>query len=152
MTRPSTERGQTALDFVVAMGVFLLAVTFVLAFIPSMFAPFFGMGVGDELTADRAASTLIDQELSGPDGPAQALNISQTDSFFTECETGTNLSEKLHLRTEDAYVEISDTDGEPIAVNSTTLVCGEDSGDPDTVSTRVVTVDGEQGTLRVKVF
>ena len=47
-------RAQSPLDFAIAMGIFLVAVTFVFTFIPSLTAPFV------EGNQDRSANTRLD--------------------------------------------------------------------------------------------
>lgn len=78
--------GQTSLDFLIGITIFLLAFIFVFAFIPKMFTPF--VSNSDQLTmaADRAAEALVesvlidtthtDQDFAGgfpaiPDGAAR---------------------------------------------------------------------------------
>jgi hypothetical protein len=63
-------RGQTSIDFVVGMSVFLLTVAFVVAFLPGVFEPFTASGAGDALTSDRTASLLAEQVLADPANPS----------------------------------------------------------------------------------
>lgn len=68
-TKSGDRRGQTTLDFAIAMGVFLLAIAFVFSFIPTLTAPFLD---GDqELSAatDRTASHLAEGALGHPGKP-----------------------------------------------------------------------------------
>ncbi|WP_224447166.1 DUF7287 family protein [Haloprofundus salilacus] len=62
-------RAQTTIDFAIGAGVFLLAVAFVIAFIPSMLSPFAGGGQEDTVVADRVASNLVGGVLSAPETP-----------------------------------------------------------------------------------
>ena len=144
------ERAQTAIDFAVAMGVFLLAVAFVLAFVPSMFAPFFGHGVGDTVTADRAAATVIDGHLS--EGGTPVLNETATRDFFSKCETSSDLTNKLSFGSEAVYLVILD-EADPLLLDEDTdAECGTDDGGPETVAQRIVSFEGQVYELRVKVF
>lgn len=78
--RPSTpDRGQTGVDFLVGIGVFLLTVGFVVAFVPGILAPF-----SDDqelpLVADRAADTVVGDLLAGPE--PSVLDVACTLEFF----------------------------------------------------------------------
>ena len=138
-------RGQTSIDFVVGIGVFLLAVAFVLAFVPSMFAPFFGMGAGDALTADRSAAYLAENALVEDPAAAGALDADAVDQFFTDCD-GTYLADQLSVATTSINVTIGNT-----SVPDWNT-CGDPPADAETVSNRIVTIDGIQYTLRVVVW
>jgi len=84
MTTPRrSRRGQTTLDFAIAMGVFLLAVAFVFTFIPSLTAPFVDGNQEQTAVADRVASTLVEGSLAAPDEP-YVLNVTCTTGFFNE--------------------------------------------------------------------
>lgn len=75
----AADRGQTGLDFLVGMGVFLLTVGFVVGFVPGMFAPFTG-GQEHPLVADRTVDTLARDALAG-DRPS-VLDEACTVAFF----------------------------------------------------------------------
>ena len=62
-------RAQTPLDFAIAMGIFLLAVTFVFTFIPSLTAPFVQGDQDKSVTADRVASHLAEGAFGEPGDP-----------------------------------------------------------------------------------
>lgn len=66
---PNTARGQTVIDFAIAMGVFLVAVTFVFSFIPSLTTPFVQGNQDTSVTADRVASHLAQGALGDPADP-----------------------------------------------------------------------------------
>lgn len=72
-------RGQTMPDFVVAVGIFILALAFVVAFTPQLLAPHGGAETA--LVADRAAADLTGTHLAG-DAPG-TLNATCTLAFFT---------------------------------------------------------------------
>jgi hypothetical protein len=134
-------RGQTGIDFLVGATVFLIAVGFVFAFVPSMFAPFFTGGTGDTLTADRAATQLAEKELvEDPSSPA-ILNESTVDGFFDGCD-GAYLDERLALGTERVQVELD---------NDT---CGDDppARSSVTVSQRYVSIGDDHHTLTVRIW
>lgn len=138
-----TERGQTGIDFVIGAGVFFVAILFVLAFVPAMFAPFFGMGAGDALTSDRSAAYLVENALV-EDPNANSLDSEAVNEFFDDCDNaqdeGAWLATALGINTENVQVTLGDSQ------------CGPDPTDTETVSNRIVTVDGEQKTLRVVVW
>lgn len=134
------DRAQTGIDFFVGMGVFLLALAFVLAFVPSMFAPFFGMGVGDALSADRGAAYLVEDALVDDPTKPGVLNETTVNAFFDEC-AGDELHNELGTRSSNVNVTIGDD-----------WACGPSPTDADTVSRRIVTVEGTQYTLRVVVW
>ncbi|PSP67703.1 hypothetical protein BRC85_06260 [Halobacteriales archaeon QS_1_69_70] len=66
---PDTARGQTVIDFAIAMGVFLVAVAFVFTFIPSLTTPFVEGNQDRSVTADRVASHLAEGALGDPADP-----------------------------------------------------------------------------------
>ncbi|WP_255170024.1 DUF7287 family protein [Natrononativus amylolyticus] len=56
------ERGQTTQDFVVGIGVFLLAMAFVFSFVPSLLTPFdSSIGSAEQAQADRIAGEILSQ-------------------------------------------------------------------------------------------
>lgn len=72
-------RGQTGVDFLVGVGVFILTVGFAVAFAPGMFSPFVE-GQAQPLAADRAADTLVGALLVG-ERPS-TLDTACTLAFF----------------------------------------------------------------------
>lgn len=146
MSRSSADRGQTAIDFAVGMALFLLAVAFVLAFVPSMFAPFFGTGGGDALVADRSAAYLADNALVDDPSHPGALNKSAVDTLLEDdCDDspGAYLADELGIGTESVNVSVT---------GPSSWSCGDAPSGSETVSTRVVTIDGDQHILRVVVW
>lgn len=79
----STLRGQTTLDFAIAMGVFLLTIAFVFTFIPSLTAPFVDGNQEHTVVADRVSSHIVEGGLAEPDKP-YVLNVACTTPFFGE--------------------------------------------------------------------
>ncbi|PSP97674.1 hypothetical protein BRC84_00860 [Halobacteriales archaeon QS_1_68_44] len=77
------DRAQTPLDFAIAMGIFLLTVTFVFTFIPSLTAPFIDDDQDKSATADRVASHLAEGALGDPGDPF-VVNDSCAEVFFDE--------------------------------------------------------------------
>ncbi|MFC5278721.1 hypothetical protein ACFPM1_08140 [Halorubrum rubrum] len=54
------DRGQTQIDFAVGAGVFLIALAFVVAFVPTLFEPFAAGETASPLVADRIAAGTVD--------------------------------------------------------------------------------------------
>jgi hypothetical protein len=78
MTR---DRGQTTIDFAVGVGLFLLVVAFVVAFVPTMLEPFRGGAGAETVAADRVATDLSEGLLGSPDRPS-VLDVDRTVAFF----------------------------------------------------------------------
>lgn len=77
------DRGQTTLDFAIGVSVFLLAVGFVVLFIPTMFDPFsLGDGAGP-VVAERSATHLVDGLLVADPSTPGTLDAGCTIAFFT---------------------------------------------------------------------
>lgn len=75
------DRGQTAQDFAVGIGLFLLAVAFVFGFVPQVVEPFeTGVGASEAAQADRAGALIVGN-LSVEDRPNE-LNHTATDRYF----------------------------------------------------------------------
>ncbi|SFR50250.1 MULTISPECIES: DUF7287 family protein [Halorubrum] len=90
----SGDRGQTVLDFVVGMSVFLVAVGFTFSFVPSLLEPY---AVGEGATvivAERGAARLAESSLAGG-GSAATLSHACTLAFFdgTDPETAADESD-----------------------------------------------------------
>lgn len=134
-----TDRAQTAIDFVVGMGVFLLAAAFVLLFVPSMFAPFFGAGIGDPVTADRAANYLVEDRLALEGEPTGVLSTEKQQSFFEDCD-------------EDALLDALAIEHRSVNVSVGDDTCGPEPEGSVTVSQRLVELDGEHTMLDVRLW
>ena len=78
-------RAQTTVDFAIGIGLFLLVVAFVVAFVPTIFAPF-GSIEGPQ-TADRIATSLSTDRLGDP-GEPYVLNETCTEGFFDQLHGG----------------------------------------------------------------
>ncbi|MFB6219985.1 MAG: hypothetical protein ABEH90_00980, partial [Halolamina sp.] len=160
------DRGQTILDYGIAVGIFFVALVFVLGTIPGMFAPFTG-GSGDTQVADRIATSLAVDTLGAADTP-YVLNATCTEAFFTQvtggaaapttCDfdtTETDLNGVFALdSTVDIRVEIETLDGSAATLDGTTLEAGDSLPDRMTVTTarRTVGIDGQTYTLEVHVW
>ena len=95
-------RGQTTLDFVIGVSIFLAAVLFTFGFIPGLLEPFDTVEEENPTLSDRYADTLSQDTLGSPKDP-HTLDRYCAVSFFDEgssapsdCEyTGTTLEERL---------------------------------------------------------
>jgi hypothetical protein len=160
------DRGQTVLDYGIAVGIFFVALVFVLGAIPGMFAPFEGSS-GDTQIADRIGSSLAVDTLGDPETP-HVLNETCTEGFFTQlsggadaadtCRFDTNASDLNEMfaldSTVDIRVEIRTLDDTVASINGTTLEAGEEVPERSTVTTarRTVALDGRSHTLEVHVW
>lgn len=75
-----TDRGQTSLDFVVGMAVFLVVLSLTLSFVPEMFVPFDDQQERP-LVTDRVSDRLLGSVLGDPASPS-TLAESCTFAFF----------------------------------------------------------------------
>lgn len=148
------DRGQTVLDYAIGIGIFFVAVTFVVGTIPGMFTPF--VGAGDTQVADRVASSLATGTLGSPDKP-YVLDKNCTAGFFdqmndngtasTECRFDTNATDLGAVfaldSTQGINVQIENTTGVPATLDGTTLEAGRDPPPSTTVTSarRTVGID-----------
>jgi len=137
----SRTRAQTTLDFAIAMGIFLLAVSFVFTFIPSLTAPFVDGDQDQSVASDRVASHLSEGALGSPDEPF-VVNQTCATVFFDESKqdytaipagcgyngTGHNervgLSDRLDIQIELLHVNPNKTGSDRYRV-----VCVDSNGD-----------------------
>lgn len=75
-------RGQTTLDFAIGMSVFLIAVAFVISFVPGLLDPFSGGGTEDTVTANRVATALSEDVLVEDTAEPYVLDRTCTILFF----------------------------------------------------------------------
>jgi hypothetical protein len=101
------DRAQTVQDFALGMSVFLLAVAFVFAFVPSLTGPIWEGATATEVAqADRAAATLL--ETLSTDGAGNAINGTAAAVAFQSTLSGGRAADTLGL-------------AEPVGVNVTVL-------------------------------
>jgi hypothetical protein len=105
------DRGQTTQDFAVGVGVFLLTVAFVLAYVPTALPqPTADATASRNAQADRIADELVDN-LSVA-GTGTRLNSTPTDCFFEFNDDSATLQENFSLPTSvRANVTLQDLDG-----------------------------------------
>ncbi|MBP1986734.1 DUF7287 family protein [Halolamina salifodinae] len=161
------DRGQTVLDYAIGVGIFFVALTFVLATIPGMFSPF--VGTGDTQIADRIATSTATDSLGAPDQP-YVLNRTCTVAFFeqmnggpsapTDCRfdtTATSLggvfaldsSQSVQIRIENGSGNVAE-----LGTDNTTLEAGNDPPGSTSVTTarRTVGIDGTTYWLEVRAW
>ena len=171
-------RGQTTLDFAIGMSIFLLALTFVLVFVPGMLEPFSGGAQSETPAVNRVADDLTQQTLSNASEP-YVLDETCTAELFTSgvpagCNyDGTTLADRVGLR-DFAPVNVTitgdlpgPTDGESILCfdsgtlketgsGCTTVLSGgskpSGSGGKTVSATRVALLDGEDVTVKVVMW
>ncbi|MFB6300276.1 MAG: hypothetical protein ABEH65_08460 [Halobacteriales archaeon] len=162
------DRGQTTIDYAIGVALFLLAVGFVITFLPSMLDPF-EAGQAKPLVADRAASQLAEDTLGRPTEPAR-LNDSEVVEFF-DTDDSVPIADELGIDEQyDINVTIKrnvtgDTDPDILCYDGTdihhTASCSSKLArgpsvpvEYDTVVTarRTVYVDGWDVMLEVRVW
>ena len=182
------DRAQTQIDFAVGAGVFLVALAFVVAFVPALFEPFAAAESASPVVSDRIAAATVDTlGVSAADGlhaPTEpgVLSPGCTVAFFT---ANTTLNGSLNCPFDasedpatlfghdgDVQVVVHELDGR--APRDDTELPGVDlvteagtfenvtlsraSADPleatddTTVSGRIVSLDGQQYRLTVRVW
>ena len=55
-----SDRGQTTQDFAIGIGIFILAIAFVFAFVPTIITPFADAGGAQTAQSDRITATIVD--------------------------------------------------------------------------------------------
>jgi hypothetical protein len=139
-----SERGQTPQDFAVGISIFLITVTFVFAFVPSVLQP---SRAGEEITltteGDRVASALV-SNLSVPGRPNH-LAESKVEAFVDTYDEG-NTSE---FRTEYGLTTYTQVNVKILTLNGSDRIddysFGDDyRGQEAVVTQRVVTMDDPQ--------
>ncbi|WP_311171230.1 DUF7287 family protein [Halobellus ordinarius] len=157
-------RAQTTIDFAIGIGVFLLVVAFVVAFVPTIFTPFQSAeGPG---TADRIATSLSTDRLGDPATP-YVLNDTCTNAFFdqlnggadapTSCgfDTTADTTDEMFTpgATRDVNVSIRTLDG-TVVTDGVQYTAGPPVTETTSVTaaTRVVYVNGEPHRLLVRTW
>ena len=131
-------RAQTPLDFAIAMGIFLVAVTFVFTFIPSMTTPFVEGNQDRSVTADRVAGHLTEDALGSPDDPF-VVNDSCAEVFFNASTNDTDIPAPCGYSGDDVYERVG-VDGDRLGVNVTVEQVDTTASGNDRL--RTVCVDG----------
>jgi len=134
------ERGQTTIDFTVGVGIFLLTLTIVFAFVPNLFAPFNDFGTaGRSAQAERVAEFLVDN--LSVDGSSNELADDADDRL--EANDGLRaLSDWVGLNATltNVNVTVVDSDGNSVADAGV-----EYNDQSSATASRVVTFENSSG-------
>jgi hypothetical protein len=165
-------RAQTTLDFAVGMGIFLLALAFVLSFIPTVFDPFTTGSSANLVVADRAASILARDVLAPSTAGTGTLNTGCVVAFATgnqslaneACASSPDVDDHggvLSLDGRNLNVSIHAPNGtadDPAEIewegNTVSLTWNNSGSVPNdlAVAVRTVRIDGHQYRLTVQVW
>jgi hypothetical protein len=140
-----TDRAQSTLDFLLGTVVFLLAVTLVVAVVPGMLDPFVTGTEPHPVLADRAADSLVTDELADPVDP-YATNRTRVDTVFNRSAD-----------TLKAELGVPERTGFNATIENATGTIGRVGGAPPgqqsvTDSQRVLGLDGGTATVTVRVW
>lgn len=161
-------KGQTTLDFLLGVVLFLGIVLFTLGFFPELLEPFNTGNSENPATADRIADTLAQSTLGSPTEP-RVLDRNKTVAFFIgEPSQMINLSstDRVYITvTGDLGTSGDETPCWDVDMNQWTKESSCDSDDvvlrsgaeprdsvPSITSTRVVSLQGTPVTLEVTVW
>ncbi|GAB7012902.1 DUF7287 family protein [Halolamina salina] len=155
-------RGQTVLDYAIGVGIFLVAVTFVVATIPGMFSPF--LGAGDTQVADRVATSLATERLGTPEEP-YVLDRDCTVAFFEQLNGTDPAADGCRFDTNATTLQgmfgLDSGQSVQIRIENTTdtaaLGTHQAGRDPPrsvsvTTARRIVSIDGENYWLEVRAW
>ncbi|WP_114577671.1 hypothetical protein [Saliphagus sp. LR7] len=140
---PRTERAQTTQDFVIGIGIFLLAVAFVFSFLPSLLSPYApAVDGGDAAQADRVAGEVLETvEGNG----TQEVNVTAFNETYGS--TGSDdLAAQLGLRSSGSAIDRVNISIETLnpskETSNRTIIGGGDTyeGSPRASSARIVRV------------
>lgn len=102
--RPS-ERGQTSQDYALGISLFLLTLTFVIGYFPSLMAPYdTGAGAAESATGNRVSEAVISEIESGR--APNDLNRTKAAVYFERNLSRSHYRENLSVRT-DTFVNVS---------------------------------------------
>ncbi|MFB6125906.1 MAG: hypothetical protein ABEJ79_01200 [Halolamina sp.] len=158
-------RGQTTIDYVIGVTIFLLVVAFVFAFVPTTFAPFSGDDGRLLVVADRTADHLTDDLLVAEPTEPAVFNATCTAEFFgtdgsfpAGCRydaDGGDLPAALDVTTPGVRLNATvERNGSVASVDGVTLAAGDAPGNADDVNVarRLALIGGEQYRVYVRVW
>ena len=141
----SSDRAQTAQDFAVGIGIFLLTIAFVFAFLPTVLSPFdTDVGAIEQSQADRAV-TFVTHNIT-EDGQSNHINEIRAGEFFGAVGSDVDGIQNATGTPFDARVNVTVTtlDGdEPVEFDGETAVAGPTyrTGEPAVSSSRILVAD-----------
>ena len=135
------ERGQTTQDFVVGIGVFLLAIAFVFSFFPALVTPYdSSVGGAETAQADRIADRIVHN------ASTETPNELSKDKFQTY--TNETLTSEVGLRSSDGTaidnvnVTVTNISNEETVTPTSNWTGGENYANQSAASSaRIVTID-----------
>lgn len=149
------DRGQTGVDFVVGVGIFLLTIGFVVSFVPGMLTPF-SDETASPLIADRVADALTEDTLAA--GPGMStLDPDRTQAFFAAGSVpdrlalpdGTNLNVTVERNVPDSALrEIVSSDGTVLAMGQPIPPVGASVS----TATRMATLEGMPVVVVIQIW
>lgn len=166
------DRGQTLLDFVVAVGLFVLAIAFVASFVPQMTVPYESQE--KPLVAERTTDTLADTLLAGPapstldeectvaffeQGNATGCPFDSTESVTDQVGIGSQYDVNVTVRRRaaggGALEPLCSDDGTVGPCGTSPLAIGPPVPEDRTIvasASRTVSVNGTDAVLEVRVW
>ncbi|WP_418284946.1 DUF7287 family protein [Halorubrum sp. DTA46] len=176
----ASDRGQTPIDFAVGASVFLLTLAFVIAFVPTLFDPFSAAETASPVVSDRVAAGVAGDLLAASPAEPGVLSPTCTVAFFSanatlgteaDCHPDVAATPADHFGLDgDVQVivhRLSETNPSENPAN-VSIVTAEGSFDVElirptegpsgtaaddvTVSQRLVSIDGDQFRLTVRVW
>jgi len=161
-------KGQTTVDFAIAISIFFVAIIFTLTLVPTLFQPYESKA-SEKATSERLAKTISKNVLTNPN-EEYILNESCTEEFFVQTNGMLNniggpdcrfddgaLSLRQMFRFDSTVfvnVTIEDSSGNVRNFNGSTMAAGPNPPEvADTsVSKRVVFFDNDQHYLKVTTW
>lgn len=145
------DRGQTTQDFAVGIGIFILAIAFVFAFVPMIITPYTDAAGPETAQAERISGTVV-SDLSDDD--PNSINTTDFDQSLAAVDDE-DLARNLSLRIADGHsidrvnITIETLGPEPDVVRS----AGHDyDGQAGASTTRIVSMDDDVYKLVVRVW
>jgi len=176
---PTAARAQTPIDFAVGAGVFLLTLAFVIAFVPTLFDPFSAASTASPVVSDRVAAGVAGDLLAASPAEPGVLSPACTVAFLepnatlggeADCHPAVAESPAAHFGVDgDVQVVLHAPDerdpasASPLSIatrygrfevgpSRATADPAEAAGEEVTVSQRLVSIDGTQYRLTVRVW
>jgi hypothetical protein len=146
------DRGQTTQDFAVGVGVFLLTVAFVLAYVPTALPqPASDATAGREAQADRIADEVVDN-LSAA-GTGTRLNATRTQWFFEFNDDSATLRENFSLPpTARANVTLEHLNGTSVTTSDDVYAGSEYRNQSAGSASRLIVYNEKRYRLLVRVW
>lgn len=141
----SRSRAQTAQDFAVGIGIFLLVIAFVFAFLPTVFSPFdTDVGAAQQSQADRTA-TFISHNIT-ESGEPNHVNTTQAETFFSENDGSVDTIQNTTGVSFDARINVTISpldEDDPVEIGGERAVAGPtyNQGQPAVSASRILVID-----------